>query len=246
MSLSGHGVEGASPEGARRRAPRLTDTDWLVLKGMRAAIAGYAAGLVKPGARVLDFGCGARPYAALFADLGADYRGADLGDAAEVAITPEGLLQAPDASAEAVVSFQVLEHVRDLDRYFAEARRVVTDDGWMILSTHGTWLYHPHPEDHRRWTRVGLAAEIEAHGFEVVDCTPVVGPLAWTTLLRLTCFAFALRKAPVIGRLVAAAVVAVTNLRAWVEDWITPAWVTHDNACVYVMSCRPKAREIAR
>jgi hypothetical protein len=33
----------------------------------------------------------------------------------------------------------------------------------------------------------------------------------------------------------------VTNLRAWVEDAITPAWVSRDNACVYLTLSRPKA-----
>jgi len=85
------------------------------------------------------------------------------------------------------VSFQVLEHVRDIDTYLKEAGRVLRDDGLMLLSTHGTWLYHPHPEDHRRWTREGLIGEIARRGFQVTDCIAVVGPLAWTSMVRLTC-----------------------------------------------------------
>ncbi|MFW1494634.1 methyltransferase domain-containing protein, partial [Vibrio parahaemolyticus] len=79
-----------------------------------------------------------------------------------------------------VVSFQVLEHVRDVGCYLNEARRVLNTGGRLLLSTHGTWLYHPHPEDHRRWTRLGLIDELATYGFEVTDCVPVVGPLAWT------------------------------------------------------------------
>src|SRR5262249_23667852 len=115
--------------------------------------------------------------------------------------------------------------------------------GVMLLSTHGTWLYHPHPEDHRRWTREGLIGDLAVGGFEVVDCIPVVGPLAWTTIVRLTCFAVALRRIPGIGNILAGTAAVVMNLKAAAEDWITPQWVTKDNACVYVTLSRRSRTE---
>jgi SAM-dependent methyltransferase len=227
-------------EQKRRLNPRLWDTDWLVLRGMKTAIDHLAERVSAPGKAVLDFGCGAKPYATLFASRGCSYRGADLGQTAEIAIRPDGRLEAPDQSAALVVSFQVLEHVRDLDTYLGEARRVLARDGQLLLTTHGTWLYHPHPEDHRRWTREGLIGDLAHRGFEVTDCIPVTGPLAWTTMVRLTCFAVALRRIPVIGGALANAVAVVMNLKAALEDWATPAWVTKDNACVYVTLSRIK------
>jgi SAM-dependent methyltransferase len=230
----------ASPEAARRARPRLFDTDWLVLRNLRREVERVAEAEVRSGTRAVDFGCGSRPYEAIFEDHGCDYLGADLSDA-EIAISPEGALDAPDGSADWVLSFQVLEHVRDLDTYLGEARRVLAARGHLLLSTHGTWLYHPHPEDHRRWTRMGLTHEIESRGFELLSCTPVVGPLAWTTLTRLTCFAAGLRGIPVVGRFLAGCVAVVMNTRAVIEDKITPQWVTDDNACVYVTLSRPRA-----
>jgi hypothetical protein len=126
--------------------------------------------------------------------------------------------------------------------YLSEARRVLRDNGWMMLSTHGTWLYHPHPEDHRRWTRQGLVAEISAHGFDIVECVPVVGPLAWTTIVRLTCACYALKKIPLIGPATAGLLSLAMNFRAWVEDALTPEWVRKDNACVYLVLARPMAK----
>lgn len=224
----------------RRLNPRMIDGDWLVMRGMAREIRALAARLARPGLTVVDFGCGSMPYRPLFEAEGARYLGADFDGTPDIAIDAAGRMAAADASADLVVSFQVLEHVRDLATYFAEARRVLKPDGRLILSTHGTWLYHPHPEDHRRWTRQGLVAEIEANSFVVDGCEPVLGPLAWTTVLRLTCFRFALNKAPVIGPLLGYALSMVMNARAWVEDAVTPGWVTADNACVYVTSCRPK------
>ena len=92
--------EPQSFEQQRRLNPRLWDTDWHVLRGMRAGIEAMAARICVPGRTVLDFGCGAKPYALLFTSRGCIYRGADLGGAAEINIAANGLLDAPDASAD--------------------------------------------------------------------------------------------------------------------------------------------------
>jgi SAM-dependent methyltransferase len=220
-------------EASRRLAPRLRDTDWMVLRAMRSAIDAAGAKFARPGMEALDLGCGAMPYAPLFAARGVHYRGADL-EGAEILVDADGRVPLPDASVDLLLSFQVLEHVRDLDAYLGEARRLLKPGGHLILSTHGNWLYHPHPEDHRRWTAQGLRHDIESRGFEMGECKALVGPLAWTTMMRLTCFAVPLRSVPLIGRALAGLLATVMNLRAALEDRITPGWVTRDNACVYL------------
>lgn len=225
----------------RRLRPRIVDTDWLLLAKMRASIETIAARAAAPGKIAIDFGCGSQPYRSIFTALGAVYHGADF-DSAEIAIDASGRVDAPDASADLVLSFQVLEHVPDVGRYLSEARRILRDDGRLVLSTHGNWFYHPHPEDYRRWTRRGLLAELSTHGFEIIECAPLLGLPAWTTLLRLTCGYHALLKLPVVGRPLAQALAVVMNLRAYFEERITPQWVTQDNACVYVTLCRPVGR----
>lgn len=237
--MSGARISSETNDPVRRLKPRVVDSDWLVMRGMAREIRRLAAELGAPGAVVIDYGCGNMPYRPLFEAAGCKYLGADFDGAPDIAIAPDGRIDAADASADVVVSFQVLEHVRDLGRYFAEARRVLKPDGRLLLSTHGTWLYHPHPEDHRRWTRQGLVAEVEGFGFTVTTCEPVVGPLAWTTVLRLTGFSFVLKRIPVLGPLAAAALAAVMNARGFVEDALTPADITRDNACVYVTLSHP-------
>ena len=181
-----------------RATPRIWQPDWLVLRGMAQVLRRVLAdpALTLPGARVLDFGCGARPYERWFAAAGARYRGADIDGAHEVRIRDDGTLECGDGEYDLVASFQVLEHVWDLARYLGEARRALRDDGWLLLSTHGTWLYHPHPGDYRRWTAQGLRREVEAHGFRLVRMEPVVGPLAWTTVFRSLGTAHVLKKVP--------------------------------------------------
>src|SRR5690349_25107766 len=83
----------------RRLEPRLRDTDWLVLRQMRRAIDAVAERLARPGMEALDLGCGAMPYAPLFAERGARYRGADLEDA-ELIIGVDGRVPLADASVD--------------------------------------------------------------------------------------------------------------------------------------------------
>jgi SAM-dependent methyltransferase len=221
----------------RRLHPRITDTDWLVLRGMRPAIEQLALRVAQAGQRAVDLGCGSQPYRPIFDSRGVIYLGADF-TGAEVRIDASGCVELPDGSADLVLSFQVLEHVRDVGQYLGEARRILRRDGSLILSTHGTWLYHPHPEDHRRWTRAGLLAELAAHGFETTECVAVLGPLAWTTLVRLTCGYQACRRIPLIGAPLAALLALIMNARGVLEERITPEWVRRDNACVYVTLSR--------
>lgn len=227
----------------RRFEPRIIDTDWLVLKELRKAIESAADKTIKPGMKVVDFGCGREPYRTAFEERGATYLGADYGSNCDLPISADGKVPISDNHADAVLSVQVLEHVRDLDVYLNEARRILKPDGQLILSTHGTWLYHPHPEDHRRWTRQGLITDLEMRGFEVTECVPIIGPLAWTLMIRLTSFAFVLRKVPLIGSALAGALAVFYNLRGVLEDRVTPEWVRSDNACVYAIRARPSRKD---
>lgn len=231
----------ASAEAGRRARPRIWDTDWLVLRGLGRELRSLFERHLARGMRVVDFGCGSMPYRAAVQRSGALYIGADFGAGGEVQIAPDGRLPMPDGSVDAVVSIQVLEHVRDLDLYLGEARRVLKPEGTLLLSTHGTWLYHPHPEDHRRWTRPGLVHDVEARGFAVQEVEAVAGPLATTTLIRLAGYAWALRRLPAVGAAFAGALAVAMNARAWLEDRLTPGPVRRDNGCIYVVRCTKAA-----
>jgi len=216
----------------RRAVPRFWQPDWLVLREMARVLRGLLAdpALELRDARVLDFGCGARPYEAWFAAAGARYRGADIDGAHEVAIKPDGSLASADGEYDLVASFQVW----DVGGYLGEARRVLRRDGWLVLSTHGSWLYHPHPHDYRRWTAEGLQREVESRGFRLVRMEPVVGPLAWTTVFRSLGVAHVLKRLPLVGPVLAGAAAMLLNGCAWLEDRITPRAITAVNACTYI------------
>ena len=220
----------------RRAVPRFWHPDWLVLRDMARVLRAFIAdpALELRGARVLDFGCGTRPYEPWFAAAGAQYSGADIDAAHEVRIDEDGRLSCAEGAYDLVASFQVLEHIWNLDAYLGEARRVLRPQGRLLLSTHGSWLYHPHPGDYRRWTAEGLQREVESRGFRLERMEPVVGPLAWTTVFRSIGVAHALKRIPLAGPPLTAAAAILFNARAWLEDRITPRAITAVNACTYI------------
>jgi SAM-dependent methyltransferase len=123
---------------------------------------------VPAGGRVLDYGCADAPYRGLFSD-DVDYVGADLpgNPVATAEIRPDGTVAVEDASFDAVISTQVLEHVVDPSTYLSECARVLRPGGRMLLSTHGVMIYHPDPVDLWRWTGDGLERIVTEAGFEV-------------------------------------------------------------------------------
>ena len=170
----------AMPAGGIVEPPR-SFWRWYMHTQLRASIdrALQAAGCSQ-GYAVLELGCGNRPYQRTVGDMGGRYEGADLeGNAhAEYLIGSDGRVAAVvDGSYDIVISAQVLEHVPDPAAYLAEARRLLKPGRWLILSTHGIWLYHPVPTDYWRWTGAGLQKTLTDAGFEVVRFEGLIGML---------------------------------------------------------------------
>ena len=128
--------------------------------------------------RVLDLGAAESPYRDFF-PAGADFVAADLpgNPNAALALNPDGTVPAPDGSFDAILSTQVLEHVADPALYLSEAHRLLRPGGRILVSTHGTFIYHPDPEDYWRWTAAGLRAALEHAGFRVVRVEGMLGLL---------------------------------------------------------------------
>lgn len=137
--------------------------------------------------RLIDYGCGDAPYLPLFVDKVRQYVTCDIeGNAlADVKIGPDGRVPLPDKSFDIVLSVQVLEHVDDVAQYLSEANRLLKEDGLLLLSTHGQWIWHPFPRDLWRWTHEGLSCTLEKSGFEIIDTMWMLGMLAYSSQLRL-------------------------------------------------------------
>lgn len=191
----------------------------------------------RPGCNVLDLGSGSQPHRDLIEARGARYAPCDLGQGPHLEIVPGQRLPLPDSAFDVGVSFQVLEHVWNLDEYLGRFAHHLRPGGHLLLSTHGAWPYHPHPTDFRRWTREGLHRELESRGFQVVSMTSIMGPIAWTTQFWLLAAGVLLRRAGLFGRLMLSLASLLGNTLLWLQDRMTPAALTDHNACVYLVLC---------
>ncbi len=123
----------------------------------------------RKGLRLLDVGCGPKPYRAWFEPYCDSHVGVDgyAGPAVDHVASAEALpLQ--DGGFDVVLCTQVLQHVDDPSLVCRELYRVLAPGGLCLLSTHGTFIYHPHPVDHWRWTGPGLEKLFRKAGFEDV------------------------------------------------------------------------------
>jgi SAM-dependent methyltransferase len=130
--------------------------------------------------RLLDVGCGTKPYGPLFAPYASDYVGVDPVDnpAADLKGSVENL-PVEDGSFDIVLCNQVLEHCDNPMRAVAELRRVTAPGGRVLVSTHGVMAYHPSPTDYWRWTHAGLEKLFLENGvWASVRVTPASGTTA--------------------------------------------------------------------
>jgi SAM-dependent methyltransferase len=137
--------------------------------------------------RLLDVGCGVKPYKRFFAGAVAEYVGVDVANpAAELEGTVEEI-PVPDGSFDVVLCTQTLEHVEDPGRAVRELRRVVAPGGRVLASTHGVQVYHPNPGDYWRWTHAGLERLFRENGvWSTVTVTPGSGTTACIGMLVST------------------------------------------------------------
>lgn len=74
-----------------------------------------------------------------------------------------------DGSVEGVTALMVLEHTERPERVLAEAHRVLAPGGKILVSVPFAFPVHGAPYDFRRWTAGGLATELGAAGFTVLE-----------------------------------------------------------------------------
>jgi SAM-dependent methyltransferase len=171
--------------------------------------------------RVLDVGCGAKPYESLFAPYAESYVGVDPVDnpRAELKGFVEDL-PVDDGSYDVILCNQVLEHCDDPGKAVSELRRVTAPGGRVLLSTHGVMTYHPSPTDYWRWTHAGLEKLFVDNGvWASVRVTPASGTTACLGMLLAMYLDLAFRRVR-LGLLAKPLVVAI-NLGAGAVDGIS-------------------------
>lgn len=186
--------------------------------------------------KLLDYGCGAKPYETILKKYFNEQIGVDIGNnpKANYLIQPGERLPLQDDNFDAVLSSQVLEHVEEVDQYLGECNRILKKNGILFLSTHGTWQFHTQI-DVQRWTSYGLKRLIKSFGFEIIDFVPILGQLALTSQLRLTYYNSVAEYIGFIGKLFLYPISTIYQLKMKLEDWITPQRVKDRDSAIYIV-----------
>ena len=135
--------------------------------------------------RLLDVGCGPKPYESFFAPYVSSYVGVDPVDnpRAELKGAVENL-PVDDGSFDVVLCSQVLEHCDDPAKAVSELYRATAPGGRLLLSTHGVQVYHPSPADYWRWTHAGLEKVLRGNAeWASVRVSPASGTTACVAML---------------------------------------------------------------
>lgn len=139
---------------------------------LRTSLAGLA-----PGARILDVGAGDAPYRELFdgfAYVTSDWEGTShVPDAPYDIVGQAHDLPVDDASFDAVVCTQVLEHLPEPWLAVEEFRRILVPGGRVVITAPLTWYLHELPHDYYRFTAYGLGHLLARAGFVDVDIQPM-------------------------------------------------------------------------
>lgn len=186
--------------------------------------------------KVLDVGCADRWVQHRLAP-GCEYIGLDYPDTglAWYASRPDVLADAAslplsDASVDAVVLLEVLEHLARPRDALLEIARVLRPQGRLLLSMPFLYPIHDAPQDFQRYTEYGLRRELEAAGFGIERLEASLGTAESAGLLvNLAIGGVAeealRRRGPVILLLpLMALAIPVINLTARLAGWLLPAW----------------------
>jgi len=181
--------DGDGPRGpGRSTSVNRYSTNYLNRAGLEAALAEASAGVLETQTeiRLLNLGCGNRSYLELFDQSVARHVAVDVSASPFTDVIARGEeLPFAVASFDVVLCVQVLEHVRNPSRVIAEIGRVLCPEGTALLTTHGTFFYHPVPEDLWRWTHEGLRLLLRRSGlFDQIDVQPIGGTFSALALLN--------------------------------------------------------------
>jgi SAM-dependent methyltransferase len=152
-----------------------------------------------PGSRVIDVGAGDAPYRELFEHV--EYVTLDWGESVHEdaggsdVIATATRLPLEDATFDAALMTQVLEHIAEPQAALRELRRVLRPGGRLLLTAPLVWEEHEAPHDFYRYTRFGLEHLAREAGFEQIAVTARTD--SFTTLAQLTRnVAFTMGRAP--------------------------------------------------
>jgi SAM-dependent methyltransferase len=124
--------------------------------------------------KILDFGCGIKPYQSLFnvdEYIGVDYAGeGETYSKSEVDFIYDGnTLPFANETFDGIFSSEVAEHVFNLPQIFIELNRVLKADGSILITCPFSMPEHEVPNDFARYTSFAVKDLLEKSGFKIIE-----------------------------------------------------------------------------
>lgn len=148
---------------------RLWHFQWLATKDLYADLRAILPDLE---GRILDVGCGDKPYEGWLNLKKAECVGLDTyaGPGIDLVIRPSEAWPLPASSFDVIVCTQVLEHVADLNEMLKEMARALKRGGLLLVTV--PFIYNLHTQgaikDYRRFSHYGVNS-LFAGDFEIVE-----------------------------------------------------------------------------
>jgi SAM-dependent methyltransferase len=130
--------------------------------------------------RLIDIGCGTKPYRSMLAPLvsehiGLDHSGTLHGTEAVDLIGTAYDIPVQDCTFDSAICTAVLEHLEEPEQAIRECYRVLKPGGAAIYSAPFIWHLHEEPRDFFRYSRYGLEYLFKKAGFEILEIRPLSG-----------------------------------------------------------------------
>jgi SAM-dependent methyltransferase len=151
--------------------PNITHPFYFVRKGILSAIVENSCQLK---GKLLDFGCGSKPYKSLFSHteeyVGLDFQGEGHSHEGEnVDVFYDGnTIPFPDNYFDSILCSEVFEHLFSLDQLLIEMNRVLKPGGKILITCPFVWNEHEAPIDFARYTQYALTFLLEKNNFKVL------------------------------------------------------------------------------
>jgi SAM-dependent methyltransferase len=198
--------------------------------------------------RLLDIGCGSKPYVPIFNGMVDQYLGIDLPPMVSSFIVDHAdcyasVLDLPfrAGTIDTVLTTQVLEHVPEPDMVFSEVYRVLKKNGVMIATAPQTWGLHGEPADYYRFTKYGLSYLAQKNGLKVEAIAArggffvMVGQLRSSLVFKALCVRRDGRRRSIALIAMVCVICSIIQMLAFVFDRLAP---DHTNTLGYGMVAR--------
>lgn len=122
--------------------------------------------------KLLDFGCGNKPYESLFnvtEYVGLDIVESGYPDEKSAEVFYDGKkIPFNDNTFDSVLASEVFEHIFNPDEALLELNRVLKKGGNILITVPFVWFEHEIPYDFARYTSFGIEHLLRKNGFQIV------------------------------------------------------------------------------